>query len=85
MHHQRHDDGTAVLLSGHCSTIRHCQPYPLVSQSRKLPVILNLEEVARLLEAARTPQYKAALAVAYGAGLWIAEIVSLKVSDIVGY
>src|SRR5246127_3533072 len=28
MHHQRHDDGTAVLLWGHCSTVRYCQPYP---------------------------------------------------------
>ena len=55
---------------------------PLVPQPRKLPVILSPEEVARLLEAARTPKYKAALAVAYGAGLRISEIVSLKVSDI---
>jgi len=55
---------------------------PLVPQPRKLPVILSPEEVARLLEAARTPKYKAALALAYGAGLRISEIVSLKVSDI---
>src|SRR5215475_6545865 len=26
--HQWRDGGTAVLLSGHCSTVRHCQPYP---------------------------------------------------------
>ena len=38
--------------------------------------------MTRLLEAARGPKYKAALAVAYGAGLRISEIVSLKVSDI---
>jgi integrase/recombinase XerD len=55
---------------------------PLVPQPRRLPVILSPEEVARLLETARTPKYKAALAVAYGAGLRISEIVSLKVSDI---
>jgi integrase/recombinase XerD len=46
---------------------------PLVPQPRKLPVILSPEEVARLLEAARTPKYKAALAVAYGAGLRISD------------
>jgi len=45
-------------------------------------VVLSPEEVTRLLEAARGPKYKAALAVAYGAGLRISEIVSLKVSDI---
>ena len=55
---------------------------PLVPQPRKLPQILSPEEVARLLEAARNPKYKAALAVAYGAGLRISEVVSLKVPDI---
>jgi integrase/recombinase XerD len=55
---------------------------PLVPQPRKLPEILSPEEVARLFEAARNPKYKAALAVAYGAGLRISEVVSLKVSDI---
>jgi integrase len=79
MHHQRHDVGTAALLSGHRSTVRRCQPYPAGPQPRKLPVILSPEELARLLEAARTPKYKAALAIAYGAGLRISEIVSSKV------
>jgi hypothetical protein len=39
------------------------------------------EEVARLLEAAPGIKYKAALSVAYGAGLRASEVVSLKVSD----
>ena len=42
---------------------------PLVPQPRKLPVLLSPEEVARLLDAAQGPKYKAALGVAYGAGL----------------
>jgi len=49
---------------------------------RKLPVILSPKEVARLLDAAQSPKYKAALAVAYGAGLRISEVVALKISDI---
>jgi len=50
---------------------------------RKLPDILNKQEVTRLIEAAATtPKYQAALSVAYGAGLRISEIVSLKISDI---
>ena len=50
---------------------------------RKLPDILNKQEVTRLIEAAATtPKYQAALSVAYGAGLRINEIVSLKISDI---
>ena len=49
---------------------------------RKLPVVLSPEEVARILNAAPGLKYKAALSVAYGAGLRAAEVVSLKVCDI---
>ena len=56
----------------------------VVHQPRKLPVVLSPEEVARLLEAAPGIKYKAALSVAYGAGLRASEVVSLKVSDIPG-
>jgi integrase/recombinase XerD len=53
-----------------------------VREPRKLPAVLSAEEVARLLNAAPGLKYKAALSVAYGAGLRAAEVVSLKVSDI---
>jgi integrase/recombinase XerD len=53
-----------------------------VREPRKLPVVLSPEEVARLLNAAPGLKYKAALSVAYGAGLRAAEVISLKVSDI---
>jgi len=51
---------------------------------RKLPRILSPDEVARLLEAAPGPglKYKAALSIAYGAGLRVGEIVMLRISDI---
>jgi integrase/recombinase XerD len=51
---------------------------------RKLPRILAPEEVARLLEAAPGPglKYKAALSIAYGAGLRGGEVVMLRVGDI---
>jgi integrase/recombinase XerD len=49
---------------------------------RKLPVVLSPEEVERLLDAAPGLKYKAALAVAYGAGLRVSEVVALKVEDI---
>jgi integrase len=53
-----------------------------VREPRKLPVILSPEEVRRLLDAAPGLKYRAALSVAYGAGLRASEVVSLKVSDI---
>ena len=48
----------------------------------RAPVVLSQEEVARLLEAAPGLKVKAALSVAYGAGLRVSEVVALKVSDI---
>jgi integrase/recombinase XerD len=53
-----------------------------IREPRKLPVVLSPEEVARLLNAAPGLKYKAALCVAYGAGLRASEVISLKVSDI---
>ena len=55
---------------------------PLLRQPRKLPVVLSPEEVGRFLDAAPGLKYKAALSVAYGAGLRASEILCLKVSDI---
>ena len=49
---------------------------------RKLPSVLSAEEVARLLVAAKYLKHRAALAIAYGAGLRVAEVASLKVGDI---
>ncbi|MDQ2802979.1 MAG: site-specific integrase [Pseudomonadota bacterium] len=49
---------------------------------RKLPVVLSPEEVARLLAATTCLKHRAALSVAYGAGLRVAEVASLKVGDI---
>jgi len=53
-----------------------------VREPRKLPVVLSPEEVMRLLDAAPGLKYKAALSVAYGAGLRVSEVVALKVGDI---
>ena len=53
-----------------------------IHKPRKLPVVLSPEEVARLLNAASGLKYKAALSVAYGAGLRASEVISLKVCDI---
>ena len=47
-----------------------------VYEPRKLPRVLSPEEVPRLLEAAPVPKHKAALSVAYGAGLRAMEVVA---------
>lgn len=56
----------------------------VIYEPRKVPVVLSAEEVRRLLEATPGLKYKAALSVAYGAGLRVSEVVSLKVSDVDG-
>jgi site-specific recombinase XerD len=53
-----------------------------VHEPRRLPEVLSPEEVTRLLQAAGSLKYQAALGVAYGAGLRANEVVHLKVSDI---
>ena len=53
-----------------------------VYEPRKLPVILGLEEVTRVLQSAGGPKYQAALGVAYGAGLRANEVVHLTTGDI---
>jgi len=47
-----------------------------------LPVVLSLEEVARLIAAARNLKHQTALSVAYGAGLRASEVIGLKVGDV---
>ena len=51
---------------------------------RKLPVVLSREEVSRLLEATTSLKYKVAFSIAYGAGLRMNEVATLKISDIDG-
>jgi site-specific recombinase XerD len=53
-----------------------------VHEPRKLPVVLSREEVVRLLAATDNLKHQTALSVAYGAGLRVSEVVSLKISDI---
>jgi chromate transport protein ChrA/site-specific recombinase XerC len=53
-----------------------------LAHPRTLPVVLSRNEVARLLNATTCLKHQAALSVAYGAGLRVAEVSMLKVADI---
>ena len=50
--------------------------------ARKIPVVLSIDEMRRLLNATTCLKHQAALSVAYGAGLRVAEVSMLKVSDL---
>jgi site-specific recombinase XerD len=91
--HMRSQSATATSMNAAVSALRFFFGVTLgradaqtgmttVREPRRLSVILSLEEVARLLDAAPGLKAKAALSVSYGAGLRASEVVSLKVTDI---
>src|SRR6476620_10789929 len=53
-----------------------------VREPRRLPVVLSVEEVSRLLASTTNIKHKAALSLAYATGLRSSEVVSLKLTDI---
>ncbi len=53
-----------------------------LKEPRKIPEILNIEEVTRIIQCAGNLKYQTAFSVAYGAGLRASEITRLKVSDV---
>ncbi len=58
------------------------QRIPYAREPRKLPVVLNADEVVRFLEAVASLKTRTALTTAYAAGLRVSEVVGLKVCDI---
>ena len=51
-------------------------------RSKKLPIVLSREEIKNIIDVIRNPKHKLIISLAYGAGLRISEVVSLKVKDI---
>jgi len=51
-------------------------------QSKKLPIILSREEIKNIIDVIKNPKHKLIIALAYGAGLRISEVISLKVKDV---
>lgn len=54
----------------------------LMTPPQRIPAVLTPDEVAAILEHAPSLKWRAALSVAYGAGLRAAEVCNLKVGDI---
>ena len=50
--------------------------------NKSLPVVLSRSEIEEILEATENTKHKLLLSLAYGAGLRVSEVVSLKVRDI---
>jgi integrase/recombinase XerD len=88
------DHGTSAVsinnaLSGLKFLFEHTLDHPELMRKmqsvrvpHKLPVVLSRDEVARLLAACGNLKHQTALSVAYGAGLRVNEVCSLKISDV---
>lgn len=51
-------------------------------RSNRLPVVLSRDEIARVLMAIKNVKHRALVALAYGAGLRVSEVVRLRVGDV---
>jgi len=51
-------------------------------KTKKLPVVLSREEVARVIESVANRKHKTMISLAYGAGLRVSEVVRLRVRDL---
>lgn len=51
-------------------------------KNRRLPVVLSRNEVAAIIAAAHNPKHRLLLAIAYGSGLRVSEVVGLRVGDL---
>jgi integrase len=91
--HQTQSGATASTINSSVSALRFlftvtldrpdlARRLMIMRNPRKAPDVLSVDEVARLLQAAPNIKYKAALGVAYGAGLRVSEVTHLKVDDI---
>jgi integrase/recombinase XerD len=75
----------AALRFLYCVTLRKhgvVEKLPLPKVPKKLPVVLTVAEVGRLLAATRSLKQRALLTTAYAAGLRVSEVVALEMSDI---
>jgi len=66
-----------------------CKAWPTlelvrVPEERKLPVVLSVNEVHRILERVRLPKYRVCLTTIYSCGLRLREGVTLEIEDIDG-
>lgn len=51
-------------------------------RTRRLPVVLNRDEVLKVIDSLGNVKHKMIIALAYGAGLRVSEVVNLKVVDV---
>lgn len=61
------------------------KPFPCIKHAKKpqkLPIVLTREEILHIINALANKKHKLIIALAYGAGLRVSEVLNLKIQDI---
>jgi len=56
--------------------------FPYTKRHKKLPIVLSRAEIGKIIGVTRNIKHKAIIALSYGAGLRVSEVVNIKVGDI---
>ncbi len=51
-------------------------------RNKKIPIVLSRKEIDQIINVVKNPKHKLIIALAYGAGLRVSEVVNLKIGDI---
>lgn len=57
-------------------------PFPYTKRHSRLPIVLSHNEIEKIIELTANPKHRLMIALAYGAGLRVSEIIKIKASDI---
>jgi len=56
--------------------------FPYAKRHKKLPVVLSRKDIERIITSIINPKHKMIVALSYGAGLRVSEVVNLRIKDI---
>lgn len=57
-------------------------PFPYTKRHKRLPVVLSREEIGNIIKSTINPKHKLMIALTYGAGLRVSEVINIKVKDL---
>jgi site-specific recombinase XerD len=57
-------------------------PFPYAKRHKRLPIVLTRDEIQRIIEVTHNAKHRLMIALAYGAGLRVSEVVNIQVKDI---
>ncbi len=57
-------------------------PFPYSKRHKKLPIVLSKDEIVKIINATKNAKHRLLLALSYGSGMRVSEVVNLKVGDL---